>query len=52
MLKLYLAHRREVLLRATRFDLNQAAGSRLHIVEGLAHCARNIDEVVCIISAI
>jgi len=45
MLKLYLAHRREVLLRATRFDLNQAQ-ARLHIVEGLLIALANIDEVV------
>ncbi len=45
MLKLYLAHRREVLLRATRFDLNQAQ-ARLHIVEGLLIALAHIDEVV------
>ncbi|MBI1291507.1 DNA gyrase subunit A [bacterium] len=45
ILHLYLAHRREVLVRGTRFDLNKAQ-DRLHIVEGLLIALANIDEVV------
>ena len=45
ILHLYLAHRREVLVRGTRFDLNKAQ-ERLHIVEGLLIALANIDEVV------
>ncbi len=48
ILHLYIQHRREVLLRATRFDLNKAQ-ERLHIVEGLLTALANIDEVVRII---
>ncbi|MCB2154613.1 DNA gyrase subunit A [bacterium] len=48
MLSLYIAHRREVLLRGTRFDLNKAQ-ERLHIVEGLLIALADIDEVVAII---
>ncbi|MEO8377329.1 MAG: DNA gyrase subunit A, partial [Candidatus Sumerlaeota bacterium] len=45
ILHLFLQHRREVLLRGTRFDLNRAE-ERLHIVEGLLIALANIDEVV------
>jgi DNA gyrase subunit A len=48
ILQLYVAHRREVLLRATRFDLNKAL-DRLHIVDGLLIALADIDEVVAII---
>lgn len=48
MLALYIAHRREVLLRGTRFDLNKAL-DRLHIVEGLLIALSDIDEIVRII---
>lgn len=48
ILHLYIAHRREVLLRGTRYDLNKAQ-ERLHIVEGLLIALANIDEVVRII---
>ena len=48
ILHLYLQHRREVLLRGTRFDLNRAE-ERLHIVEGLLIALANIDEVVRVI---
>ncbi len=48
ILHLYLQHRREVLLRGTRYDLNKAE-ERLHIVEGLLIALANIDEVVRII---
>lgn len=45
ILHLYLNHRREVLLRGTRYDLVRAQ-DRLHIVEGLLIALANIDEVV------
>ncbi|MBI5154848.1 DNA gyrase subunit A, partial [Candidatus Poribacteria bacterium] len=48
MLTLYVQHRREVLLRGTRFDLNKAL-ERLHIVEGLLIALADIDEVVRVI---
>ncbi len=48
MLTLYIQHRREVLLRGTRFDLNKAL-DRLHIVEGLLIALSDIDEIVRII---
>jgi DNA gyrase subunit A len=48
MLASYIQHRREVLLRGTRFDLNKAL-ERLHIVEGLLIALADIDEVVAII---
>ncbi len=48
MLNLYVQHRREVLLRGTRFDLNKAL-DRLHIVEGLLVALSDIDEIVRII---
>ncbi len=44
----FIAHRREVLLRGTRFDLGKAQ-DRYHIVEGLLIALTNIDEVVRII---
>jgi len=48
ILHLYLEHRREVLLRATRHDLAKAL-DRLHIVEGLLIALANIDEVIRVI---
>lgn len=48
ILHLYLSHRREVLIRGTRYDL-QKATERLHIVEGLLIALADIDEVVRII---
>jgi DNA gyrase subunit A len=48
ILHLYLQHRREVLVRGTRFDLSKAQ-DRLHIVQGLLIALANIDEVVRII---
>ncbi len=44
----FLQHRREVILRRTRFDL-QKAEARAHILEGLRIALDNIDEVVSII---
>jgi DNA gyrase subunit A len=44
----FLQHRREVILRRTRFDLAKAE-ARAHILEGLRIALDNIDEVVSII---
>ncbi|MFW5489439.1 MAG: DNA gyrase subunit A [Desulfovibrio sp.] len=44
----FLLHRREVILRRTRFDLEKAE-ARAHILEGLRIALDNIDEVVSII---
>jgi len=48
MLSLYIEHRREVVIRRTRFDLTQAQ-DRLHIVEGLLIALADIEEVIAII---
>ncbi|HQO35603.1 MAG TPA: DNA topoisomerase 4 subunit A, partial [bacterium] len=44
----FIKHRREVIVRRTRFDLAKAE-QRAHIVEGLRIAVMNIDEVVAII---
>ena len=46
----FLEHRREVIIRRTRFDLDKAE-KRAHILEGLRIALDNIDEVVSIIRA-
>ncbi len=46
----FLEHRREVIIRRTRFDLGKAQ-ARAHIVEGLLKALDNIDEVVNLIRA-
>ena len=48
IIKHYTNYQREVVLRRTRFDLNQAK-ERCHILEGLIIAVRNIDEVIRII---
>jgi len=48
MLERYIAHRHQVVVRRTQFDLD-AAQAREHILEGLKICVDNIDEVVRII---
>ncbi len=45
VLSLYLKHKKEVVLRRTRFDLRKAK-ERAHILEGLMVALRNIDEVI------
>jgi len=50
MLEHFLAHRREVVLRRTVFDLRKSE-ERAHILEGLRIALDNIDEVVSIIRA-
>jgi DNA gyrase subunit A len=46
----YVEHRHEVVVRRTRFDLEQAE-KRAHILEGLIIASDNIDEVIKIIRA-
>jgi DNA gyrase subunit A len=46
----YIEHRREVVVRRTRYDLDQAE-KRAHILEGLRICVDNIDEIVKLIRA-
>ncbi|MBN1475261.1 DNA gyrase subunit A [Candidatus Sumerlaeota bacterium] len=48
MLFLYLEHRREVILRRTRFDLEKAE-RRAHILEGLRVALEHIDKIIEII---
>lgn len=46
----FLDHRREVIIRRTRFDLEKAQ-ARAHIIEGLKIAIDNIDAVVALIRA-
>ena len=46
----YIEHRKEVVLRRTKFDLDKAE-ARAHILEGLKIAIDNIDEVIAIIRA-
>ena len=48
MLECYINHRKEVILRRTKFDLDKAL-ARAHILEGLKIALDNIDEVIEII---
>ncbi|MGI6548701.1 MAG: DNA gyrase subunit A [Syntrophomonadales bacterium] len=48
MMSHYLDHRKEVITRYTRYDMEQAE-KRLHIVEGLKIALDNLDEVISII---
>ncbi len=48
IIKHYVVYQREVVLRRTKYDLNQAK-ERCHILEGLIIAVRNIDEVIKII---
>lgn len=48
ILKCYIKHREEVVVRRTKFDLEKAQ-ARLHILEGLKKALDNIDEVIKII---
>ena len=45
MLNHYIVHRKEVIIKRTRFDLNKAE-QRAHILEGLHIALNNIDAVV------
>ena len=44
-LNYFIAHRKEVVFRRTRFDLDKAK-ARAHILEGLHKCLANIDAVI------
>jgi DNA gyrase subunit A len=44
-LELFIEHRRNVILRRTRFDLERAQ-ERAHILEGLKICLDHLDEVI------
>jgi DNA gyrase subunit A len=49
-LEFFLTHRREVVVRRTRFDLAKAR-DRAHILEGLAVALSNVDDIVALIKA-
>jgi len=49
-LELFIQHRKEVVLRRSRFELAKAE-QRAHILEGLRVALENIDEVVAIIKS-
>jgi DNA gyrase subunit A len=46
----FVKHRHEIVIRRTKFDLDQAE-KRAHILEGLIIASDNIDEVIAIIRA-
>lgn len=48
ILHYFLEHRKEVVVRRTKYDLEKAK-ERAHILEGLHKCLANIDEVIRII---
>ena len=48
IIKYYVNYQREVVLKRTKYDLNEAK-ERCHILEGLIIAVRNIDEVIAII---
>ena len=50
MLRHFLAHRREVIIRRTRFELKQAE-ARAHILAGLLIALDHLDEVIDLIRA-
>jgi len=45
MLRYYLEHQKEIIVRRTKFDLEKAE-SRAHILEGLLIALKNLDEVI------
>ncbi len=49
-LQLFIDHRRDVIIRRTRFDLDKAQ-ERAHILEGLKICLDHLDEVIKTIRA-
>ena len=49
-LELFLEHRKDVVVRRTKFDLRKAE-EKAHILEGLLIALRNIDEVIALIKA-
>ena len=46
----FITHRREVVVRRTRFDLSKAR-ERGHVLEGLAVALSNVDEIIALIKA-
>jgi DNA gyrase subunit A len=48
ILKCYIEHRKQVIIRRTQFDLEKAL-ARLHILEGLRIALDHIDEIISII---
>src|SRR5437762_8248805 len=46
----FLAHRREVVVRRTRYQLTKAR-ERGHVLEGLAVALSNVDEIIALIKA-
>ena len=46
----FLAHRREVVVRRTRYELTKAR-ERGHVLEGLAVALSNVDEIIAMIKA-
>ena len=50
MLESFIQHRREVIVRRTRYDLGKAR-ERAHILEGLLSALKNIDAVIKLIRA-
>src|SRR5689334_5467550 len=49
-LEFFLSHRREVVVRRTRYELAKAR-ERGHILEGLAVALSNVDEIIALIKA-
>jgi DNA gyrase subunit A len=49
-LEYFLLHRREVVVRRTRFELTRAR-ERGHVLEGLAVALSNVDEIIALIKA-
>ena len=49
-LEYFLQHRREIVVRRTRFELRKAR-DRGHILEGLAVALSNVDEIIALIKA-
>jgi len=50
MMKYFIAHRKEVILRRTRYELRKAE-ERAHILEGLVICLDNLDAIIKLIRA-
>lgn len=48
VLTLYLSHKKEVVIRRTKYDLEKAE-ERAHILEGLMIALKNIDEIIATI---
>ena len=49
-IEFFLTHRREVVVRRTRYDLAKAR-DRGHVLEGLAVALANVDEIIALIKA-